>query len=152
MWGSPAVTDVISSAAIDPLTLYTLLLTFMATRRRSSVKSAPKIVKESVVSVKKVAVAPVKRVNKVTQHREIQPVPETPTPAKVRPEKPNLSFEDYKADAQVRWQIHQYETQELWNDLVKGYNFAKPIVVKSIDYVKDSYNRAFEVKETEAAD
>ena len=43
----------------------------MATRRRSSVKSAPKIVKESVVSVKKVAVAPVKRVNKVTQPREI---------------------------------------------------------------------------------
>ena len=105
-----------------------------------------------MVSVKKVAVTPVKRVNKVTQHREIQPVTETPTPAKVRPEKPNLSFEDYKADAQVRWQIHQYETQELWNDLVKGYNFAKPIVVKSIDYVKDSYNRAFEVKETEAAD
>ena len=124
----------------------------MATRRRSSVKSAPKIVKESVVSVKKVAVAPVKRVNKVTQPREIQPVTETPTPAKVRPEKPNLTWEDYSGDFKVRWQIHQYETQELWNDLVKGYNFTKPFVAKSIDYVKDSYNRAFEVKATKATD
>ena len=123
----------------------------MATRRRTSAKSAPKIVKESVVSVKKVTTPPVKRVNKVTQIK-VNKVTETPTPAKVRPEKPNLTWEDYSGDFKVRWQIHQYETQELWNDLVKGYNFAKPIVVKSIDYVKDSYNRAFEVKETKAAD
>ena len=115
----------------------------MATRRRSSVKSAPKIVKESVVSVKKVAVAPVKRVNKVTQHREIKPVTETPTPAKVRPEKPNLSFEDYKADAQVRWEIHQYETQELWKDCVWSYQQVKPIAQKVVTYCIESYNKAF---------
>ena len=121
----------------------------MATRRRSS---APR-------KTAKAASAPVTKspsvkttVTKYSKPIEIKKVTETPTNTMVRPEKPNLSFEDYKADAQVRWQIHQYETQELWNDLVKGYNFAKPIVVKSIDYVKDSYNRAFEVKETEAAD
>ena len=115
----------------------------MATRRRTSAKSAPKIVKESVVSVKKVAVAPVKRVNKVTQPREIKPVTETPTPAKVRPEKPNLSFEDYKADAQVRWEIHQYETQELWKDCVWSYQQVKPIAQKVVTYCIESYNRAF---------
>ena len=123
----------------------------MATRRRTSAKSAPKIVKESVVSVKKVTTPPVKRVNKVTQIK-VNKVTETPTPAKVRPEKPNLTWEDYSGDFKVRWQIHQYETQELWNDLVKGYNFTKPFVAKSIDYVKDSYNRAFEVKATKATD
>ncbi len=124
----------------------------MTTRRRTSAKSAPKIVKESVVSVKKIAVTPAKRVNKVTQPREIKPVTETSTSAQVRPEKPNLTWEDYSGDFKVRWQIHQYETKELWNDLVKSYNFAKPFVTKSIDYVKDSYTRAFEIKETEAVD
>ena len=123
-------------------------MTFMATRRRST---ANKSAKAASAPVKK-SPSVVTKVTKYTQPIEINKVTETPTPARVRPEKPNLSFEDYKADAQVRWQIHQYETQELWNDLVKGYNFAKPIVVKSIDYVKDSYNRAFEVKETKAAD
>ena len=122
----------------------------MATRRRSTaIKSA-----KAATTVETVTITPsvVTKVTKYSKPIEIKKVTETPTPARVRPEKPNLSFEDYKADAQVRWQIHQYATQELWNDLVKGYNFAKPIVVKSIDYVKDSYNRAFEVKETEAAD
>ena len=123
----------------------------MATRRRSSVKSAPKIVKESVVSVKKVAVAPVKRVNKVTQHREIQPVTETPTPAKVRPEKPNLSFEDYRADVKVRWEIHQWETQELWKDCVWGYQQIKPIAQRSYTYCIESYNRAFNETEGQKA-
>ena len=66
--------------------MYTLLLTFMATRRRSSVKSAPKIVKESVVSVKKVAVAPVKRVNKVTPTEAIKVAEVTPTPQIEKPE------------------------------------------------------------------
>ena len=123
----------------------------MATRRRSSVKSAPKIVKESVVSVKKVAVAPVKRVNKVTQPREIQPVTETPTPAKVRPEKPNLSFEDYRADVKVRWEIHQWETQELWKDCVWSYQQIKPIAQKVYTYCIESYNRAFNETEGQKA-
>ena len=58
------------------------------------------------------------------------------TPVKVRPSQPNLKVEDYISDFKVRWQIHQFETQELWADLVKGYNF-------TAGYVKDSYNKAF---------
>ena len=58
------------------------------------------------------------------------------TPVKVRPSQPNLKVEDYISDIKVRWQIHQFETQELWTDLVKGYNL-------TATYVKDSYNRAF---------
>ncbi len=63
--------------------------------------------------------------------------------AQVRPNKPNLKWEDYRDDVKVRWQIHQYEVNELWNDLVKGYQFSRPYVVKTVDYIKDSYNRAF---------
>jgi len=58
------------------------------------------------------------------------------TPVKVRPSQPNLKVADYISDFKVRWQIHQFETQELWADLVKGYNL-------TATYVKDSYNRAF---------
>ena len=58
------------------------------------------------------------------------------TPVKVRPSQPNLKVADYISDFKVRWQIHQFETQQLWADLVKGYNF-------TANYVKDSYNKAF---------
>ena len=58
------------------------------------------------------------------------------TPVKVRPSQPNLKVADYISDFKVRWQIHQFETQELWTDLVKGYNL-------TATYVKDSYKRAF---------
>ena len=58
------------------------------------------------------------------------------TPVKVRPSQPNLKVADYISDFKVRWQIHQFETQQLWEDLVKGYNF-------TAGYVKDSYNKAF---------
>ena len=67
----------------------------------------------------------------------------TETKVNLRPEKPNLSFDDYVADAKVRWEIHQWETKELWNDCKWVYNNAKPIVIKVVDYCKDSYERAF---------
>ena len=67
----------------------------------------------------------------------------TETKVNLRPEKPNLSFDDYVADAKVRWEIHQWETKELWNDCKWGYNQLKPIVIKVVDYCKKSYDRAF---------
>ena len=71
------------------------------------------------------------------------PVNKSTTPTANRPEKPNLSLEDYKADFKVRWEIHSWEVKELWKDVVKGYNNSKPFVVKSYNYVKDSYNSHF---------
>ena len=67
----------------------------------------------------------------------------TETKVNLRPEKPNLSFDDYVADAKVRWEIHQWETKELWNDCNWVYNNTKPIVIKVVDYCKESYERAF---------
>ena len=118
----------------------------MATRRRPS---APKSATAATFVKKSPSV--VTNVTKYTQPIEINKVTETPTAARVRPEKPNLTMADYTADIKVRWQIHVWETQELWADCKKGYQFAQPIVVKAIDYVKDSYDRAFNETEGQKA-
>ena len=123
-------------------------MTFMATRRRSS---APR-------KTAKAASAPVTKspsvkttVTKYSKPIEIKKVTETPTPTRVRPEKPNLSFEDYKADVKVRWEIHQWETQELWKDCVWSYQQLKPIAQKVVTYCIESYNRAFNETEGQKA-
>jgi len=131
------------------------------TRKTTTPKSTAKVIKEiqavldapTPKSLDKVQPTvkktPVKRTPKAKvstpkyqQPVEIKKVTETKA-TKVRPAKPNLTIADYTADIKVRWEIHQWETQELWNDVVKGYNNAKPFVIKSVDYVKESYNRAF---------
>ena len=83
---------------------------------------------------------PVEIVTKYTQIPEKVKVTETPKSA-TRPEKPILTWEDYSGDFKVRWEIHQFETQELWNDLVKVYQFSAPYVVKAADYSVESYNK-----------
>jgi len=118
-----------------------------ATRRRTSArksaKTATPVLKESTKTVKKSSVTTQKRVNKVTPI-EIKKVTETPTPTRVRPEKPNLTWEDYRSDVKVRWEIHVWETQELWKDSKNFYqNYLKPFTIKTVNYLKDSYDRAF---------
>tara|TARA_B100000287_G_scaffold41141_1_gene37331 strand:- start:4109 stop:4444 length:336 start_codon:yes stop_codon:yes gene_type:complete len=106
----------------------------------TATKSTPR--KTRTRKARKSSVKSVSPATKYSQPREIKQVTDT-KPAQVRPEKPNLTWEDYRDDVKVRWSIHSYEVNELWNDVVKGYNIAKPFVIKSVDYVKDSYNRAF---------
>ena len=110
-------------------------------RSRKSTTSTTTLVKE----VQKSKVSPKAKVSttKYQQPVEIKKVTETKE-TRVRPAKPNLTWADYTADIKVRWEIHQWETQELWNDIVKGYNNLKPVVAQSVDYVKDSYSRAFD--------
>ena len=119
----------------------------MATRRRST---ATKSAKTIATPVKKTPVkqspTPQPVVTKYTQPIEIKKVTEE-TPVKSAPKQPNLSMKDYMDDFKVRWEIHQFETQELWSDMVKFYQSAKPIVIKTVDYVKDSYDRAFNQEE-----
>ena len=121
----------------------------MTTRRRTSARKSAKAASAPVKKSTPVVTSHVVRVNKVTQPRVI--MTESTTASKIRPEKPNLSLEDYRSDIKVRWEIHVWETQELWKDLVKGYNIAKPFVVKTIDYVKESYDRAFNETEGQKA-
>jgi len=113
----------------------------MPTRRRSSKSVAAPVKKSSVPTI----------VTKYSKPIEINKVTETPTAARVRPEKPNLSLEDYRADIKVRYQIHVYEVNELWKDMVKGYNIVQPFVVKTVDYIKESYDRAFNETEGQKA-
>ena len=122
-------------------------MTFMATRRRST---ANKSAKAASAPVKK-SPSVVTKVTKYSKPLEINKVTETPTPARVRPEKPNLSFEDYRTDIKVRWEIHQWETQEFWKDCVWGYQQLKPIVQKVYTYCIESYNRAFNETEGQKA-
>ena len=99
------------------------------TRTRKTTTSRRKSASKINTSTAQIKVAEVKEAPKVE-------VKKVDTPVKVRPSQPNLKVEDYISDFKVRWQIHQFETQELWADLVKGYNF-------TAGYVKDSYNKAF---------
>ena len=122
----------------------------MATRRRSSATTATKPVRKSSSAKSLTKIQEV--VTKYTQPLEIKKVTETPTPAKTAPPKPNLKWEDYRDDIKIRWEIHQWETQELWSDMVKVYQSAKPIVIKTVDYVKDSYDRAFNQEEEQTAE
>ena len=69
------------------------------------------------------------------------------TPELNRPAQPNLSLKDYVADVKVRWKIHSYETTILWNQSKNLYTQTlKPSFDKSVVYVKDSYNKAFNNK------
>ena len=61
------------------------------------------------------------------------------TPTVNRPEKPNLSLEDYKADFKVRWQIHTYEVNELASDVKQAYEFASPYITKAVKFTTETY-------------
>ena len=99
------------------------------TRTRKTTTSRRKSASKINTSTAQIKVEDVKEVAKVE-------VKKVDTPVKVRPSQPNLKVADYISDFKVRWQIHQFETQQLWADLVKGYNL-------TAGYVKDSYNKAF---------
>ena len=122
----------------------------MATRRRSSATTATKPVRKSSSAKSPTKITEV--VTKYTQPLEIKKVNETPTQVKSAPPQPNLKWEDYREDIKIRWDIHQYETQELWSDMVKLYHSAKPIAIKTVDYIKDSYDRAFNQEEVKPAE
>ena len=119
-------------------------------RKRTSAKKAPTTAEriaaavdkqEAVKPVVKSKPIPVEVVTKYTPTTEKVKVTETPKPASKRPEKPTLTWEDYSQDFKVRWQIHQFETQELWNDLVKVYHYALPYGKRVVDFSVDSYNK-----------
>ena len=84
-------------------------------------KSAPVVVKE----VSKVETKSVKNV----QRR--------------RPVKTHLTAQDYVTDFKVRCEIHSFEIQELNTDLVAIYQSASKIAVDVVNYIKTSYNTAF---------
>jgi len=104
------------------------------TRTRKSIASKPKLQSK---------VIPTKTVAKYTELIEDNSMTEETTPAKVRPSKTNLTYVDYIEDFKVRMQIHNFEVDELVKDLKSGYQSAKPIFNNIVDYLKESYEKAF---------
>ena len=78
---------------------------------------------------------------------EIKKVTETPSKkrrfAPTRPEKPNISLEEYVTDFKLRMQINNYEVMELIEDVKKLYHTTSPYIVKTYTYLKDTYDRTF---------
>ena len=104
------------------------------TRTRKSIASKPKLQSK---------VIPTKTVAKYTELIEDNSMTEETTPAKVRPSKTNLTYVDYIEDFKIRMQIHNFEVDELVKDLKSGYQSAKPIFNNIVDYLKESYEKAF---------
>jgi len=104
------------------------------TRTRKSIASKPKLQSK---------VIPTKTVAKYTGLIEDNTMNEETPPAKVRPTKTNLTYVDYIEDFKVRMQIHNFEVDELVKDLKSGYQSAKPVFNNIVDYLKQSYEKAF---------
>ena len=122
----------------------------MATRRRSTAtKSAKAASTPSVTKTPSV----VTKVTKYSKPIEIKKVTETPTKerrfATTRPEKPNISLEEYITDFKLRMQINNYEVMEFLVDCKNFYNTTSPHVVKFYNTVKEQIQSLSETKPAE---
>ena len=122
----------------------------MATRRRSTAtKSAKAATTETVTQTPSV----VTKVTKYSKPIEIKKVTETPTKerrfATTRPEKPNISLEEYITDFKLRMQINNYEVMEFLVDCKKFYDTTSPQVVKLYNTLKDQVQSLSETKPAE---
>ena len=122
----------------------------MATRRRSTAtKSAKAATIETVTKTPSV----VTKVTKYSKPIEIKKVTETPTKerrfATTRPEKPNISLEEYITDFKLRMQINNYEVMEFLVDCKKFYDTTSPQVVKLYNTLKEQVQSLSETKPAE---
>lgn len=53
---------------------------------------------------------------------------------------PIVSREQYIKDIKIRWAIHTLEVARLGDDIKDGFNFIRPYVIQSVDYVCGKYN------------
>ena len=122
----------------------------MATRRRTS---APRKTAKVVSTPVKKSPSVVTKVTKYSKPIEIKKVTETPTKerrfATSRPEKPNISLEEYISDFKLRMQINNYEVMEFLVDCKKCYDTTSPQVVKLYNTLKDQVQSLSETKPAE---
>jgi len=123
----------------------------MATRRRSTATKSAK----AATTVETVTKTPsvVTKVTKYSKPIEIKKVTETPTKerrfATTRPEKPNISLEEYISDFKLRMQINNYEVMEFLVDCKKFYNTTSPHVVKLYNTLKEQVQSLSTTETTE---
>ena len=123
----------------------------MATRRRSTATKSAK----AATTVETVTKTPsvVTKVTKYSKPIEIKKVTETPTKerrfATTRPEKPNISLEEYISDFKLRMQINNYEVMEFLVDCKNFYNTTSPHVVKLYNNLKEQVQSLSTTETTE---
>ena len=123
----------------------------MATRRRSTATKSAK----AATTVETVTKTPsvVTKVTKYSKPIEIKKVTETPTKerrfATTRPEKPNISLEEYITDFKLRMQINNYEVMEFLVDCKNFYNTTSPHVVKLYNNLKEQIQSLSNTETTE---
>ena len=121
-----------------------------ATRRRSakSVTSTAERMSKAIDTTSTTV-----KVAKYSKPIEIKKVTETPTKerrfATTRPEKPNISLEEYVTDFKLRMQINNYEVMEFFVDCKKFYDKTSPHVVKLYNTLKDQVQSLSETKPAE---
>ena len=59
-----------------------------------------------------------------------------------------VTRQEYLADIKVRWEIHQFETKKLVEDVKDLVDFVKPFINRYFDFVRVSYQREFGPKTT----
>ena len=106
------------------------------TRTRKASTKVPQSPKKVSLNTPKSAPVVVKEVSKV-ETKSVKNV------QRRRPVKTHLTAQDYVTDFKVRWEIHSFEIQELNTDLVAIYQSASKIAVDVVNYIKTSYNTAF---------
>ena len=123
----------------------------MATRRRSTATKSAKAATTLETVTKTPSV--VTKVTKYSKPIEIKKVTETPTKerrfATTRPEKPNISLEEYISDFKLRMQINNYEVMEFLVDCKKFYNTTSPHVVKLYNNLKEQVQSLSNTETTE---
>ena len=122
----------------------------MATRRRSAATKSAKAASTPTVTKTPSVVT---KVTKYSKPIEIKKVTETPTKerrfATTRPEKPNISLEEYITDFKLRMQINNYEVMEFLVDCKKFYDTTSPQVVKLYNNLKEQIQSLSETKPAE---
>ena len=122
----------------------------MATRRRSTATKSAKAASTPTVTKTPSVVT---KVTKYSKPIEIKKVTETPTKerrfATTRPEKPNISLEEYITDFKLRMQINNYEVMEFLVDCKKFYNTTSPHVVKLYNTLKEQVQSLSNTETTE---
>ena len=122
----------------------------MATRRRSTATKSAKSATTQTVTKKPSVVT---KVTKYSKPIEIKKVTETPTKerrfATTRPEKPNISLEEYISDFKLRMQINNYEVMEFLVDCKNFYNTTSPHVVKLYNNLKEQVQSLSNTETTE---
>ena len=123
----------------------------MATRRRSTATKSAKAATTLETVTKTPSV--VTKVTKYSKPIEIKKVTETPTKerrfATTRPEKPNISLEEYISDFKLRMQINNYEVMEFLVDCKNFYNTTSPHVVKLYNNLKEQVQSLSNTETTE---